>query len=286
MSEKGVVSILTRELASRGTGFFVRPDLIMTCGHVVNRPSVKYVDADGNEYVSCRRCDGSVFQAAIMNTVPVDYYVNGKQESIVILKTEELSDTYFRFCKRQIEGAEVFSCGYPNGSTTQRYARGITVDVQDSFSLQLGNSNSITQGCSGAPVLLGYPELSPEPVVAGMVGMIFTDTRNYRLLGDSSAVAAEEIILKAGQSIETVPETLLVADRKEDNRFVYNYKNRIELIGRIQDLQDLEAFCQADKRQVWWAMVGEGGSGKSRLALEFAEKKQREGWDVSSFPVI
>ena len=46
----------------------------------------------------------------------------------------------------------------------------------------------------------------------------------------------------------------------------------IPFCGREQELEGLRAFCDDDKQILWWALTGQGGSGKSRLAYEFIKR--------------
>lgn len=46
----------------------------------------------------------------------------------------------------------------------------------------------------------------------------------------------------------------------------------IPFSGRIKELSKLKTFAETDKQILWWAINGQGGSGKSRLAYEFIKK--------------
>ena len=46
----------------------------------------------------------------------------------------------------------------------------------------------------------------------------------------------------------------------------------VPFCGRKQELQGLRAFCNDEKKIAWWALTGQGGSGKSRLAYEFIKQ--------------
>lgn len=66
-------------------------------------------------------------------------------------------------------------------------------------------------------------------------------------------------------------------------RFHYSAGN-IKLYGRETEIKQLEDFClgedQIKSNFKWWLISGEGGTGKSRLALEFAKKMELLGWTV------
>lgn len=62
--------------------------------------------------------------------------------------------------------------------------------------------------------------------------------------------------------------------------FEYQTK-KTEFIGRDKELNQLYEFCEKTKESfLWWAITGPGGAGKSRLALEFSEKMETEGWQI------
>lgn len=69
------------------------------------------------------------------------------------------------------------------------------------------------------------------------------------------------------------------------SRFIYTSKVT-EIIGRAAEIAALRSFCESgdssDKNPVspfaWWIMTGQGGMGKSRLALELVLEKRADGW--------
>ena len=64
------------------------------------------------------------------------------------------------------------------------------------------------------------------------------------------------------------------------NRFRYD-SGIVEFYGREEELKKLDAFCQANpSTPLWWAITGEGGLGKSRLAFKFAQTMKDRGWVV------
>lgn len=57
----------------------------------------------------------------------------------------------------------------------------------------------------------------------------------------------------------------------------YHYSNEyLKFCGRKRELAQLDEFAEMDRRIQWWAVTGQGGSGKSRLAFEFLKRCQRE----------
>ncbi len=68
-------------------------------------------------------------------------------------------------------------------------------------------------------------------------------------------------------------------ESKLDLTYRYNVEN-LSLIGRETEMETLEAFCKEKDLFLWYALCGPGGSGKSRLAYEFARKMKKADWEV------
>jgi DNA polymerase III delta prime subunit len=50
--------------------------------------------------------------------------------------------------------------------------------------------------------------------------------------------------------------------------------------GRVEELKALHAFADSDGLFSWWLAYGPGGTGKSRLALEFCQQMEKEKWQA------
>ena len=59
--------------------------------------------------------------------------------------------------------------------------------------------------------------------------------------------------------------------------FRYN-SNTTQLFGRENEMARLNKFIEQDEDILWWAITGTGGSGKSRLAFDFAKELEQSGW--------
>ena len=67
--------------------------------------------------------------------------------------------------------------------------------------------------------------------------------------------------------------------RKNANSFVYDMRAS-KFFGREQEMKELISFAGNDAHFMWWAILGPGGMGKSRLSLEFEDKLKKAGWSV------
>lgn len=57
----------------------------------------------------------------------------------------------------------------------------------------------------------------------------------------------------------------------------YHYaQEKIPFSGRRKELEDLERFLDQEQDLSWWAVTGQAGAGKSRLALELLKRTQNE----------
>ncbi|MBA4227710.1 MAG: hypothetical protein C0456_13870, partial [Hyphomonas sp.] len=59
--------------------------------------------------------------------------------------------------------------------------------------------------------------------------------------------------------------------------YVYSKQNT-EFVGRGGEMEQLRAFLGADAPILWWQVSGDGGQGKSRIALELIQEAARNGW--------
>lgn len=79
------------------------------------------------------------------------------------------------------------------------------------------------------------------------------------------------------QRIESNPMVLRSAftEKETDVYGLSEYhftREYVPFCGRSRELAALQAFAESDRRICWWALTGQGGSGKSRLAFEFIKR--------------
>ncbi len=70
-----------------------------------------------------------------------------------------------------------------------------------------------------------------------------------------------------------------ISDINFKQPFRYN-SNTTQLFGRENEMARLNKFIEQDDDVLWWAITGAGGSGKSRLAYDFAKKLDQSGWET------
>ena len=70
-----------------------------------------------------------------------------------------------------------------------------------------------------------------------------------------------------------------INNRKVTNPFVYN-AGIIDFVGRKEEIKELKSFADIEGDFKWWAIVGKGGTGKTRLVFEFTNIMKDEGWNI------
>ena len=68
--------------------------------------------------------------------------------------------------------------------------------------------------------------------------------------------------------------------RDSPSQLLRPYNALIGLIGRAEETKTLQALCDSAEPLRWMVIAADGGAGKTRLALHFAEQQLRSGWNA------
>ena len=66
-------------------------------------------------------------------------------------------------------------------------------------------------------------------------------------------------------------------EQKRESLLDYR-SDKVPFVGREAEIQQLFEFCKTNDPIQWWSIIGAGGSGKSRLALEFCQILEGPEW--------
>ena len=131
-------------------------------------------------------------------------------------------------------------------------------------------------GCKKSEITKRLKELS----ALGILPIIYDNSDHNairvileRLLEDTSPDSYKELQELTG---------IIPVVNKEEHRLSFD-SEYFKFTGRIQELHQLEEFCSAEQKVLWWAVTGPGGMGKSRLVYEYIKNKKNDGWAVVRF---
>ena len=236
-----------------GTGFFASPEYIVTCKHVIENcsagdiVSIKFDDDD-------ERYNAEVFR--IHETA-----------DLALLKSSVSVENYYFLDRVAVPETKAELTGYPHDCKEADTTDVEIVKLIGRNKIRLKDANDATVGYSGGP-------LCPEKDESSVIGVYsgFNDEDKYgRRVNTGYAVPASVILDAWG---EYVCEKRYQPQRKnlhKENDFVYQAL-KTDFTGRDAEIELLNRFVQHDNNSplLWQAVVAEGGSGKSRLAYEFA----------------
>lgn len=233
-----------------GSGFFAAEHFILTCSHVLKDENTKI----GNTI--------KYFWNGVEHKAVVDEIC--KEKDLALLYTETPPDgyAYLRLDRLAIAGTEARLYGYPNENKAQKNTC-VRIGAEDGAGMIcLDSANNVTQGYSGGPLI----STTEDGVAVGICAYIHRPDRNLRGIDAAGMIPAGTALELWGKKLEEL--RYIVAPDKR-NPFVYNslktdFSDPGNKLGQLQD------FISCGRSICWWSVVGEGGSGKSRLAYELA----------------
>lgn len=97
--------------------------------------------------------------------------------------------------------------------------------------------------------------------------------------GDLTSFLEMMAQMRIGSRIDNNPLILRTAYTQSSmdthNLAEYHFANQyLKYCGRATELSQIENFAEAEKQFSWWAVTGQAGSGKSRLAFEFIRRTE------------
>ncbi|MCQ2472433.1 MAG: hypothetical protein MJ147_10410, partial [Clostridia bacterium] len=236
-----------------GTGFFAAPEYIVTCRHILDGYAVgEKVKFRFNDEIEIR-------EAEIVDIL--------QEDDLALLKSPIIVKEHYVFDRVVICGKKVGLKGFSNNSEKFSPAKATINGMNGEGLIELDDANAITLGYSGSAVYLKEDESS----VVGVLKAIAKIDKNERKENIARAIPASVILDAWGEYVCEKRYTPEGMDRHPRNDFVYQAL-KTDFIGRDAEMEQLEMFIQHDDYRplLWQAIVAEGGSGKSRLAYEFA----------------
>lgn len=148
--------------------------------------------------------------------------------------------------------------------------------LQDVSRSQNGIRHYAILGCKEAEIT----KRSQELAILGILPIFYDDSNHdalrvilERLLEETNQVAYQELI----RTSYVLPPVF-----KEEHSMLFD-SDYFPFSGRDTELKQLEEYCTAEGRILWWAVTGPGGMGKSRLVYEFCKRKRADGWKTERF---
>lgn len=185
INKSAIVNILDEQEKSIGTGFFISAKgYIITCFHVL----------ENSDYMKQERVKYSVGEETLVHTA---IWIDGSRElDIAILDTQTVAKEYYCLSTLNSEEQKASVSGYPRGVHGLISTRVTIESILNTYTLQLGNANALTNGFSGAPIIL-------NDVAIGMVQSFTKADENGRMLNIAFGIAAKQIIDTYGKYVST-----------------------------------------------------------------------------------
>ena len=229
-----------------GTGFFIESSLLISCAHVLEaRRQVSIKSERSNDF----------FLAEIKKTISV--------HDLVILSSEHTPSEVLDNVHPLVISADVDltsvnlrAYGYPTecrGEPQRLEYSGIAKDAEVGDLLTFQNASGIRRGYSGAPVITCN---------GCLVGIII----DYPATGGTDKAFAVPAEVLRNDFPELFHKTRAI---NRNQPFKFNSDTTF-FSGRDEEISALREFLEKPSHYsvLWWAIMGAGGSGKSRLAYE------------------
>ena len=235
-----------------GSAFFVAEHYLLTCGHTIHALS------PGDKADLCYY--GTNIRAELKD-------VSGCYD-IALLYTKTLArpEWIFQLDRVAPEGKKAVAYGYPHGRGLDKQSSlEIGAEVDDGYAVLI-NANGVTVGFSGGPVC----RVSDSETAVGVVCTIEDSDKYIRRIETAGFVPARVVLEMWGEQYGLWEKRFYIkSDAYRDSSFVYS-----ALKTDFQDpygyLGQLKNFMEDNRSILWWAVVGQGGAGKSRLCYELA----------------
>lgn len=117
--------------------------------------------------------------------------------------------------------------------------------------------------------------------------MQYVDELFWKDLDEKNVYLYKNCILQIRELIEKFTENIIqeiqyngsfaeyINNQKviQETQYRLDYRSEeIPFVGRRKELSEIQDFCNSDQQISWWAIIGNGGSGKSRLAYQYIKE--------------
>ena len=235
-----------------GSTFFVAEHYLLTCKHNVSALS------PGDELSFCF---GDKKYSAELVEVAENW-------DLALLYTETSAERKWIFPLDRIapEGRGAIAYGYPHGGALDEQ-RGLVIGTElDNGVANLTNANGVTIGFSGGPVCRS----SDKGTAVGVIITIKGRDELGRQVETAGFVFSRVALELWGKKYNLCEKRYEVrTEAYGSNSFVYS-EQKTEYQDPHNYLELLQGFLNDSSPVLWQAVVGPGGSGKSRLCFELA----------------
>lgn len=237
-----------------GSTFFVAENYLLTCKHLVSALSL------GDE-LFFRHARTEKEYRAVLDEVAEGW-------DLALLRTENPApeEAIFPLDRVVLAGREAVAYGFPHGGVLHApYGLKIGAELGSGVG-DLTNAGAVTVGYSGGPIC---PASDPGTAI-GVLYMIKEEDEHGHLTDVAGFVHARIALELWGERYGLREKRYEVkSDAFGSNSFVYSalktdFQDPNNYIGQLR------SFIEDNRPVLWWAVVGPGGIGKSRLCYELA----------------